>query len=195
MLRATRQRGLTFLEVVISLAMVSTIAALITGAIGFMERASQADRLRLDAAEVAHRVIIQQIDDDRLWKQDAKRVELNGTIFEFELSLDVLVKEDGTKERRGRRGIRKTSEISLGDRLASKLHLITARVWAVDPPQHNAEPLATMTRVYDMLDMDGDGLVGRVLRMREDDFQRQIDAAREQRDRNRQERAAGGEGQ
>jgi type II secretory pathway pseudopilin PulG len=191
--RSSRHRGLTFLEVVISLAMVGTITAMITGGIGFMERVALANRQRLDAAEVAHRIIIQQIDDDRLWKQGPKRVELNGTVYEFELHLEVLFKDTGLGDtRRGRRTIRQTSEVTLGDRLVSKLHLITARVWAVDPPQTSRGPLATMTRVYDILDMEGDSLVGRILRMQEEDMQRQIDEAKEQRERNRREAGGGG---
>lgn len=187
--RPSAQLGLTFLEVVISLAMVGTIAAMITGAIGFMERAHLANRLRLDAAEVAHRVVIQQIDDDQLWKQEANRVELNGTVFEFDLNLEVLTKDESSSESRGRRNARATNEVTFNERLVSKLHLVTARVWAVDPPQQSAEPLATITRVYDMLDVEGAALFGRIVRMQEEDYQRQIDEAVEQRDRNRQQRS------
>jgi hypothetical protein len=167
--------------------MVGTIAAMITGAIGFMEQAHLANRLRLDAAEVAHRVIIQQIDDDKLWKQEANRVELNGTVFEFTLNLEVLTKDDSAPEGRARRNARATTEVSFNERLVSKLHLITAQVWAVDPPQLGPEPLASITRVYDILDVQGDELFGRIIRMQEEDLQRQIDAAREQRDRNREQ--------
>ena len=176
------QGGLTFLEVIMSLAMVGVVGAMITGGIGFMERAQRANALRLDAVEVAHRVIIQQVDDDKLWKQEVNRVELNGTVFEFELNLEVLVTDGSSTDPRARRERRQVNESTFNERLTSKLHLVTAQVWAVDPPQESGEPLATLTRVYNILDVEGDALFGRIIRMQEEDMQRQIDQLKAERD-------------
>ncbi|MGP1345316.1 MAG: type II secretion system protein [Phycisphaerales bacterium] len=176
------QRGLTFLEVIMSLAMVGVVGAMITGGIGFMERAQRANALRLDAVEVAHRVIIQQVDDDKLWKQEVNRVELNGTVFEFDLHLEVLVSDGSSTDPRARRERREVNASTFNERLTSKLHLVTAQVWAVDPPQESGEPLATLTRVYNILDVEGDALFGRIIRMQEEDMQRQIDQLKAERD-------------
>ncbi len=143
MRRGRAHAGLTFLEVVISLAMLAGVTSVILGAVGFIENAAVRDRMRLDATEVAHRVVIQYIDDPSWLKNQPKRYIYNERPYVFKYEEQYLLD--------GEEGVAASAETTedFDDIVASAMRVVTVTVWlegeggVVEP-----EPLAVLSRTY-----------------------------------------------
>lgn len=87
-------RGLTLIEVVVAVATLVIAAGALLGGSSFVSGLAARDRLRVDAAEAAHRVIIQHIEDPNFWRTQPKRVEMGGRYFAFTLEEEVVTAPD-----------------------------------------------------------------------------------------------------
>lgn len=172
------RRGLTFLEVVAAMVMVSAVSAMILGAIGYLKRAADRERFRLDAMEVAHRIVLAHIDDRTGLRQAPKRVNLNGVIYHYDLVEELLVQETLSEDEEGeavkfsRRAVR-ASDVAPTERLTERLHRVTVEVY-LDPdeyPRLGGATLAELDRVFDPYGQ----FSRRVLRNLLDQFSGQLD--------------------
>jgi len=154
-----RQAGLTLLEVVISLVLLGMLSSMVFGAISFMQSAADYQLRRLDAVEVAHRVVMQHIDNRELLRGQPRRVEQNGRVFHFELREELLVQEESEGEGPTRRTAQRSDQSELTEILSQKLHQVTVDVYAEDEKtgKWGGEPLATIVRVFDpTVNLNGD---------------------------------------
>ena len=159
----TNQSGLTILEVVVAVAMLAGMASIILGAVSLMENVVVRDRHRLNATEVAHRVIVQLIDD-HTWvdRQPARRVKQGDYYYDFDYRVDVLYQEKGLDEAgndtpSNRRSTRVASESSVEERLKAQIHEISVTVYLELPDgSRSARPAATLHRIYNPVTGEGE---------------------------------------
>lgn len=155
--RPFRRSGLTILEVIISLAILSGIGSVLFGTIGFTENAAKYDRHRLNAMEVAHRIVIQWIDDPKWIRNQPKRTEYDGHMYVFDVQELILVNDaEGDNIDANVRGrvilqsdLEAMGQEGAGRIAESALRVLGIRVWL----QHedgsvDADPLVHMTRTY-----------------------------------------------
>lgn len=155
--------GLTFIEVVVSLLVVSGLATVIFGAIGFVETAAAMDARRVKAHEIAHRIVIQMVDDENWIEGQPRRVNLGDDYFVFEVSDAYITRETEIDPETGqdrftsRTRTRSAEEMTGEERLTSQLRIITVSVWW-ERPDRTIEPerMAAISRVYNPLDTPND---------------------------------------
>lgn len=158
-LDAHRRAGLTLLEVVISCFTLALATGVIIGGIGFMRGMADRNRLRLDAMEVAHRVVLQHIDDDAALRSQVKRIELNGDYFAYTLNEQVMIDEStdtkGSSSKHTLTG-KQIGETDLNEWLISKIYLVQVKVFADNDHTGAAgkTPLAELTRLYNWTRID-----------------------------------------
>lgn len=90
----TRVRGLTLLEVVLALTTLVIAATALLGGSTFAVNLAARDQRRLEATEVAHRLILQHMEDPELFKGQPKRTEINGHFYAFSLDEEVVIAAD-----------------------------------------------------------------------------------------------------
>lgn len=79
------RRGMTFLETVAAVVIIGMLAAAVTSAISFVAGVQRQQQRQLEAAEVAHRLILQYIDDPKEMPPPTQPIgPLNGDAFRFE---------------------------------------------------------------------------------------------------------------
>jgi type II secretory pathway pseudopilin PulG len=163
----SHRRGLTILEVVASLAMLGGVASGVLGAVSFMSRTTERDRVRLAAYEAAHRLILQYLDDAKSVYRKTDPVVVSGISFRFAFSAaELTASEDsmspgGTssvevRSAKARTGM-PSSPQELEQLLKTQLEQVTVRVWLEEPRAgyRAGEPIAELVRVYDITrDMD-----------------------------------------
>lgn len=142
-------RGLTFLEIVVSVATLSLVASVIVGTISFFKSATMLERHRLNATEVANRVILTKLDDPK-WRPAAmsRNYTINGFRYAFNIQVD-LFELTGDEA--------KLSNIKDADINARITHMeqITVTVALSEPESSlSGVPLATLVRVRDPRRMD-----------------------------------------
>lgn len=169
------QPGLTILEVVVAVAMLAGMAGIILGSVALMENAALRDRHRLNAMEVAHRIVAQLIDDHTSVDRQPHRVQQGDYYYAFDYRLDVLTDETGLEDdAEGPKNRRKTqlaSESSVEERLKSQIHEITVTVYLERPDgARDPKPYATLHRLYNPIMGDGERGIRYVMDMFKEQF-------------------------
>jgi len=143
------RRGLTFIEVVVALAMLSVFATLALGSIGYLSANAERNKHRLQASELAHRVIIQYLDDreqtpdpdQAIWQGDAQyRVEFEEQILNMPQT-DI----DGLRQG----AVIEDEEVGLQDKVQN-MSILTIRVfkWDAKSEFEGVTPVVEFTRIY-----------------------------------------------
>lgn len=171
--------ALTLLEVVIALVTLVIAASAILGGVSFAASLSVRDQKRLEGVEVAHRVILQQIEDPEILKGQLKRAEINGRYYAFTLDEEVVRTGDaptgaaGSKVRYNATRLAETQ----GDDRIKPLNRLTVRVFEDDD---NTGPggkpaIAELSRYYSWIGgtTDEDDMIKEVSRR----FGAQLDRA------------------
>jgi prepilin-type N-terminal cleavage/methylation domain-containing protein len=142
--------GLTLLEVVVALAMVAGMATIVLSTVSLIENAAARERHRVNGVEVAHRTILQLIDNHKFLDGQPQRVEQDGQFYQFDYRVDVLTREDGLGgEKSTRRRATAAADSNVEDRLRAQIHQITVIVYLEDDRGARAlEPCARLTRIY-----------------------------------------------
>ncbi|MFG0294129.1 MAG: type II secretion system protein [Phycisphaerales bacterium JB050] len=152
-----RRRGITILEVIVSLVLMVGIGSMVLSAFGYLERAAARDRIRLAAYEAAHRIVLQFIDDPDTIRglldssgRSKDPVFVNGEEFGFKLTEDLLVTENN--EAGGVVGTVQ-SEFDLETLLSNKLKLIHVEV-SLNERKAGFSPMqqiASIDRIYNIM--------------------------------------------
>ena len=142
-------KGVTFLEVVFSAALLSIAAATITSAFTFVERMSLHDEARLGAHEVAHRILLQFMDDPRSLPKDDVVIPLGRFDYRFLLREEILTSSQVEGENITVRHSRHASGASLIERFQARLALLTVDVYLDEGGRRGAAPIATLSRIFD----------------------------------------------
>lgn len=142
------RRGVTFLEVVFAAVILAMAAGAISGAFALIERLSLRDDARLAGYEVAHRLILQFMDDPESLPPEHLPLEMGKFRFRYTLGKEALL-EDPTGERGvERRQGQNVNNLEMADRLRGRLLLLTVQVnW--ERPDGYVDEVATLTRVFD----------------------------------------------
>lgn len=147
--RGTRARGgVTFLEVVFASAMLGIATSGFVAALGAVETLDALSARRLEAHEVAHRVILQFMDDPRSLQQDTP-YPLGRGVYRYLVRKDVLLPEDAEAERVSIRKSAHTKTLDPIARIRARITMVTVEVYEEVRGQRAATPLATLSRIYD----------------------------------------------
>ncbi|TVQ61542.1 MAG: hypothetical protein EA379_06300 [Phycisphaerales bacterium] len=154
-------KGVTFLEVVFSAALLSIAATTITSAFTFIERLSLHDEARLGAHEIAHRTLLQFMDDPRSLPPDDVILPLGRFDYRYLLREEILAASQVEGENTTVRHSRHASGVSLIERFQARLALITVDVYLDEDGRRGPRPIATLSRIYDpMASFDDDPEAG-----------------------------------
>ena len=120
--RLQTRRGVTFLEAILAVVLLSMVASTLAGAVSFMSRSQQRMDRKLGAAELANRLILQYIDDRESLPDRSLPIEYDVDLFRWTLEeAPVQFEFDNIVEDN-------TGGVGSGVSL-SRIKLITVRVW------------------------------------------------------------------
>jgi hypothetical protein len=142
------RRGVTFLEVVFSAVILAIAAGAISGGFALIERLSLRDDARLAGYEVAHRLILQFMDDPESLPPDHLPLDMGRFRFRYTLGKEALVEdavgETGVERREGRN----VNTLDMSDRLRNRLLLLRVQVnWEHD--NGAVDEVASLSRIFD----------------------------------------------
>jgi len=135
--------GLTLLEVVLAVVILSLVAAAITNAISAVESMSAHSRRTVVAHELAHRLVLTWLDDDR--RMPAETLPLDYGPYRFMWDKD----EEGVKM-----NINEAQKSNSGStpQALNRFRLFTVSVYEAEgegAQPYKGQMLATLTRLYD----------------------------------------------
>ncbi len=165
---ASTQRGLTFIEVVVATAVLAGLATMVLGTLSFMETASLRQKHRLNAAEVAHRVIAQFLDDPDKLPDKSLPIQQGEHLYRFILREEILVTEEGDARGLRRGAGRIANDLPAEEQLRNILARVTVQVYLDDPsaPIDTSAPMADLVRIYGTLSLaDEDAIMKRLLKL------------------------------
>jgi prepilin-type N-terminal cleavage/methylation domain-containing protein len=144
-------RGMTFIEVIAAIALLALVSTFVLSGLSFIESASARDRYRLAATEVAHRVILQYMDDPTLL-EPSKPYQYGDTNYRWILRHEYLADESNDKQAStSRKSARVAEGASFDDFVKNQIHQVTVAVFLWDDDEalvSNSEPLGQLTRIY-----------------------------------------------
>lgn len=177
--RRTVRRGLTLIEVVVATVTLVLASAAVFGGVTFIASMAARDRSRLGALEVAHRVILQHMEDATVLAGQPLRSEMSGSYYCYVMEEMLIKAEEPGRQAAPGTPVTYTAvplhEAEGTDRIGKPLNLLTVRVYADDDATGpaNKPVLAELSRVYNWLSQDGDTLLDK-LKQR---FGRELDNA------------------
>lgn len=146
--RARARGGVTFLEVVFASALLGIATSGFVAALGAVESLDSMSSRRLEAYEVAHRVILQFMDDPRSLQEDTS-YPLGRGVYRYIVRKDVLLPEDAEAERVSIRKGAHTKTLDPIARIRARLTMVTVEVYEEEHGRRGSEPMATLSRIYD----------------------------------------------
>jgi hypothetical protein len=165
---------MTFVEVIVSIGLVAGMATVVLGGVGLMENAARRDRHRLEAMEVAHRVILQMVDDPRWLDNQVPRVEHGGSYYTFQVQRAIMIDEEdalGEGVDRSRLSTLSLEDASMNQIVASQVLQVTVWVYLERPDGSVPErPMARLTRVYNPVMGAGNRGIEWMMRLLEQDM-------------------------
>lgn len=172
--RAARaSAGVTFLEVVFAAAMLGAAAAAITSAFSTITRFTAREDVRLSANEVAHRLILQFLDDPSTLHPDTDVFPMGKSRFRYLVNKQVLVPEEfGVAEDVTKTGARAAVSTTFADKLKARLLMVTVEVYEDRGARPTGEPMASISRIYNPLsnaEDDQDAFLNHVIDLVGDD--------------------------
>lgn len=168
-----QRRGVTFLEVVLAAALFSGLTTVLFTGYDALRRWSLVDRERLNATEVAHRLLLIYAHDGpgKMPTQDQYITQGSGR-YRFLLSEELLVERDSDRENVTVRNAEPVRSLSPNQRIGAGLFRITIKVYpdestAITDP---GRPLAELSRVFDPFDpgSDDDTMIEHVMYLLQD---------------------------
>lgn len=148
----SRSRGLTLLEVVAATALLSGLASIVVGAVSFMESSSARQRHRLQAMEVAHRIVAQYIDNPKLLPDESLPIQHGESYYKYTIQEDVLVQEQEAGSKIRRATAQRKANLSIEQALPQMLNRIIIHVYVDDPENpalDTSRPAAELVRIFD----------------------------------------------
>ncbi|MEC9373320.1 MAG: hypothetical protein VYC34_05720 [Planctomycetota bacterium] len=160
---------MTFLEVTLSVALFAGLVTTLFGAYESLRRWSTLDQERLNATEVAHKLILLYTHDgpDKLPDTDVA-IEQGQGKYRYLLSEEILVERKGERDKISIREARPSRSLSDNERIGAGLVMITIKVYPDESTAFTdpSEPLASLSRVFDPFgSTDEDVLINHVLQL------------------------------
>jgi type II secretory pathway pseudopilin PulG len=146
---AARARGFSLLEAVLAMVLLGVAVSTVVGSMSAVQRMTHHDQERLNAAEVAHQLILQYLHDPKQMPDDDLPIEQGKGRYRYLLSEEILVQEQEADRVQTRRA-RSMSSLSTNERLGAGLVLITVKVFPdTDAPLSRTSELITLNRIFD----------------------------------------------
>jgi len=146
---------MTLLEALLALVILGAATTVAVGGMGAIQGLHAVEQDRLNAMEVAHRLLLNHmIDPDSLPSPDRPIAQGSG-VYRYEMTEAVVESGPESGDRSTRRA-RPMSETTGNQRLEAGLVLITMKVYrdAGGVPDVRRGPLAELSRIYDPFDTD-----------------------------------------
>lgn len=148
-IRRSPRRGMTFLEIVVATAMMGVVSAAIFGVFGFLTNEQWREQRKLDATEVANRLVLQYLDNPTGMPDSRKTLEYplgSGNKYRWEYSEDQVRLDEVAPEQRDQQ---RQSPLS-----PDRFMQVTVRVWLSEDSggartPDVSTPAATLTRMLD----------------------------------------------
>lgn len=173
----TRRAGLTFLEVLLSASMLSVTAGAIVAAYQGVSTISGRQERRLEATEVAHRLILNYLLDPQSLPEEGQKITRDAGVYEHLLEEEMLVEQEGDEDRRSVREPIPEDELSRDERLGAGLKRITIEIYPLGEAGRG-RPLASLSRTYDPFAGDEDVLLRQVQELMGREFQLPVSGGR-----------------
>ena len=139
-------RGVTFLEVVCAVTILSLVAAATIGAINSIVSGQQRSFKRLGAAELANRLMLQYLDDEESLPSDSLPIDYGRDRYRWSMSTSPITLTPAKEP--AARAPRQTTGLG-----AERLKSVTFRVWLADasgaPQAEPGAPGFVLTRIVD----------------------------------------------
>lgn len=143
-------RGLTFIEVMMATMLLVGFASIVVGAMSFLEMSAIREKHRLQGTEVAHRLIVQYLDDKDNMPSDEKLIQQGENYYRYTL-VETSLQRDDSESGLSRRRARRVDELTAEQSLLAMLNRVTVTVYLDDPasPVLDARfPVAQLSRTY-----------------------------------------------
>lgn len=150
MIASVRQRGLTMLEVIMASALLVTLASIVFGSLSFIEGVYTRDLHRLNATEVAHRIIAQYIDDPTLLPDEDLPLQQGDFLYRYVMREDIIELEDDGSTRRIA-STRRALDVPATEQFGNLLRQVLVEVYIDDervPERNKLKPVASLERLY-----------------------------------------------
>lgn len=160
--RFADRRGFSVLEVIIAIAVLSLTVSMIGSMTGFTARSSFRDAMHADAAEAAHRLIIQYIEDESSLMRQAQRglpVAVGARRFRFTVDKLVLSLDTDTvfdNEVGSMQATTRDAQSGFVSNLGDRLRLVRITIYALESEAGYApgERILSLERTYDFLESE-----------------------------------------
>lgn len=150
---------MTFIEVILATAILGSIAVTVIASITLAQKKSALDQERLNATELAHRLLLTYIHvgPNALPPQNEPQAQGAGW-YTYALSEQILEEDVDEREDISTRIPKPYGIVSANDRLSSGIVYLTVKVFPA-PNQEGLQlnpdyPLATLSRIYDPFDVN-----------------------------------------
>lgn len=140
--RRTAPRGLTLLEVVLAVVMLSLVAAAITSAISTVEAMNTRSRQTVAAYELAHRLVLTALDDRERLPAETMPLEYGQYQFMWEREVGVVRMVANQSQRQHSAPLQATDRFRL-----MTVHIFSAEGDSSQP--YKGIELASLSRMYD----------------------------------------------
>lgn len=160
--------GVTFIEVALAVALLASLAGVITTAYDSIGRLAAREQDSLDATEVAHRLILNYLLDPKSLPKEGERIPYgDNTFFRHKLIEEMLIEQDSDEENVAIRKATLERDATQNQRFGAGLKRITVKIYHLPNSGYANvnKPLASLTRVYSPVDPSKD----------EDIFLRQVE--------------------
>lgn len=124
--RYVSHRGTTMIEVVLASVLVAMLSVTLVSGLGYVHSAHNRQEAQLGAAEMANRIMLQYLDDEKALPSDALPIAY-GTRGEFRYYWKI--DQEKAKLNLDRVGAQAQAGRSSGIRLDNLLELVTVRIW------------------------------------------------------------------
>ena len=163
------RRGMSLLEVVLSVGLLAGVVSTVVGGYGAIRTLTLREQDRLNATEVAHRLILQYVSEGpTTLPPDHLVLEQGKGRYRYRLREDSLVESTRQREGMSVREAKPMLTMGANQRFQSRFLQITVSVYRDDAGGLSGEPIASLSRVFDPIDVStqpDDLLLDHVLRM------------------------------
>ncbi len=148
-------RGMTLLEALLAVVILGAATTIAVGGMGAIQRLQEVEQHRLNATEVAHRLLLNHMIDPSSLPSVERPIAQGAGVYRYEIE-ESIVESEERGDRRSRRRARPMSEATGNQRLQAGLVQVTISVYrdAGGRPDLARGALAELSRIYDPFDTD-----------------------------------------
>jgi type II secretory pathway pseudopilin PulG len=117
------RRGVTFLEAILGVVLLGLVTASLASAVAFMSNAQTRLERRLNAAELANRLLLQRIDDDQSLPSQSLPLEYGRDLYHWSMT------QERVRFKTRVAGTDTTQGVVGGGVSLDRVQLVTIRVW------------------------------------------------------------------